>query len=69
MNYRVKFSSGETVELRGVNFNPEEFVAILNDQRIAFVNLAGVITHKNDIRRMIPFDVNEVPNEGAEQSS
>lgn len=55
-NYKIQFDTGEVVELRGVDFDAESFVQVLNDQSIVFVNLSGLITHKHAIRKMIPFE-------------
>lgn len=58
-NYRIQLDTGEYFELLGVDFDAENFVGLLNDQKTVFVNLSGYIVHKHSIRKMIPFIIEE----------
>lgn len=58
-NYKIYFDNGEVIEMLGVEFDADTFTQTLNDQRVVFVNLGGLITHKHSIRRMVPFEAVE----------
>lgn len=54
MDYNVQLNNGITIELKGAEFNAEEFTATLNNQQTIFVNIAGNIINKHLIQAILP---------------
>ena len=54
MNYNVQLNNGQTIELKGAEFDAVAFTATLNDQKTIFVNLGGAIVNKHLIQAIVP---------------
>lgn len=54
MNYQVQLNNGQSLNLTNAEFDATSFTAILNDQKVNFVNIGGAIINKHVIVGVLP---------------
>ncbi|WP_042470685.1 hypothetical protein [Bacillus ndiopicus] len=59
MDYQVQLNNGQAINLTNAEFDVAAFTAMLNDQKINFVNIGGAIINKHIIISVLPVAVIE----------
>lgn len=54
MDYQVQLNNGKAINLTNAEFDATAFTAILNDQKVNFVNIGGAIINKHVIVGVLP---------------
>lgn len=54
MDYQVQLNNKQAINLKNAEFDATAFTALLNDQKINFVNIGGAIINKRIIISVLP---------------
>lgn len=56
MDYQLQLNNGQVFMLKNAEFDATKFTATLNEQKINFVNVGGIIINKHTIMGVIPVE-------------
>lgn len=54
MEYELKTNRGLSMKFESDSFNTEEYVAVLNDEKVFSIAVGDMVTQKNNIQSIVP---------------